>query len=118
MFAPLMDRMITRDLSRRFTAPEALEFLERFASELTEEQLQLPGPFQVQRGISYEQFDRWKGFPEEFIKNWGHFREPKLSFQIWLLRKLCKYHWGYTAVQWTRRNVRFQVRKILTFNFF
>ena len=118
MFAPLLDRMITRDLSRRFTAREALEFLEGFASELTEEQLQLPEPFLVRRGICYENYDRWKRVSEEFIKNWGHFREPKLSFQIRLLRKICDYHWGYIAIQWARRIIRFQIGKFFPFHFF
>ena len=92
--------MITRDLSRRFTAPEALGFLESFASDLTQEQLQLPEPSQeVPNRVTYEQFDRWKGFTEEFIRNWGHFCEPKLSFQIRLLREICSYPWGYIAIR-------------------
>ena len=39
MLAPLFDRMTTHDLTRRFTADEALEFFQNEYSQLTEEQL-------------------------------------------------------------------------------
>ena len=105
MFAPLMDRMTTADLSRRFTAGEALEFLEARASELTHEELEyfVPPRTLSQLCLLHEQVDRWKGLPDEFIKTWGHFREPKQSFQMRLLRKICDYDWGLIAVQLVRR---------------
>ena len=103
MFAPLMDRMTTADLSCRFTASEALEFLEARASELTQEELEYFVPPPSQRYAPHDQVDRWKGLPDEFIKTWGHFREPKLSFQMRLLRKICDYDWGLIAVQLVRR---------------
>ena len=104
MFAPLMDRMTTADLSRRFTAGEALEFLEARASELSQEELEYFVPPPPQDYLAFnEQVDRWKGLPDEFIKTWGHFREPKLSFQMRLLRKICDHDWGLIAVQLVRR---------------
>jgi hypothetical protein len=106
MFAPLMDRMTTRDVSRRFTASQALEFLESFASELTEEKLQL-SVLPWDPTTCFDEYDLWKGLPDTFIKDWGHFREPKPTFQIILLRQLCNYAWGYKFVQWLRRIQRF-----------
>ena len=103
MFAPLMDRMTTADLSRRFTAGEALKFLEARASELTLEELEHFVPPLPQGSFLYEQVDRWKGLPDEFIKTWGHFREPRQSFQMRLLRKICDHDWGLIAVQLVRR---------------
>ena len=103
MFAPLMDRMTTADLSRRFTAGEALKFLEAHGSELTQEELEYFVPPPPQGSFLYEQVDRWNGLPDEFIKTWGHFREPKQSFQIRLLRKICDHDWGLIAVQLVRR---------------
>ena len=47
-----------------------------------------------------------EGFPRGIIKNWGHFSELNLSFQIRLLHDICGYHWGYTAIQWAIRNIR------------
>ncbi|KAF8526725.1 kinase-like domain-containing protein, partial [Gautieria morchelliformis] len=76
MFAPLMDRMTTRDISRRFTASQALEFLESFASELTLEQLEFPAPPWKPGQPPYDKYDRWAGLPETFIKDWDNFREP------------------------------------------
>ncbi|KAF8526772.1 hypothetical protein JB92DRAFT_3227442 [Gautieria morchelliformis] len=67
MFAPLMDRMTTRDISRRFTASQALEFLESFASELTLEQLEFPAP-PWNHGHPYDKYDRWAGLPDTFIR--------------------------------------------------
>ncbi|KAF8481432.1 kinase-like domain-containing protein [Gautieria morchelliformis] len=107
MFAPLMDRMTTRDLSRRLTASQALDFLESFASELTQEQLQLPALPWNPRNPHYEDYDRWEGLPDKFMKDWGHFREPKPSFQIILVRQICDYAWGYKLVRWLRRIHRF-----------
>ena len=108
MFAPLMDQMTTRNISRRFTASQALEFLEGFASGLTREQLQSPAPPEVTVGRArYDGFDRWKGLPEKFIKDWGHFREPKPSFWIRFLCQICDYAWGYMFVQWVRKTIRF-----------
>ncbi|KAF8503074.1 hypothetical protein JB92DRAFT_2739870 [Gautieria morchelliformis] len=102
MFAPLMDRMTMRDLSRRLTASQALDFLESFASELTQEHLQLPALPWDTSNPQYEAYDRWKGLPDKFIEHWGHFREPKPSFQIILVRQICDYAWGYKLVQWLR----------------
>ena len=107
MFAPLLDRMTTRDLKRRFTASQALEFLEDFASELTQEQLSSPPPPWLGTAAPYEPFDRWNGLPDKFIKDWSHFHEPKPSFWIKLLRQLCDHAWGYMFVQWVRRIIRF-----------
>jgi hypothetical protein len=107
MFAPLLDRMTTRDISRRFTATQALEFLESFTSELTQEQLQDPAPPEKLFEHTYENYDRWTGLPDTFIKEWGHFREPRLTFQIRLLRRICDHDWGYKVVQWIRHIIRF-----------
>ena len=107
MFAPLLDRMTTRDLSRRFTASQALDFLESLASELTQEQLQRSTPPWLNTVVPYEKFDRWKGLPDKFIKDWGHFREPKPLFQTRLLRQICDYDWGYKSVQFARRIIKF-----------
>ena len=109
MFAPLMDQMTTRNLSRRFTASQALEFLEGFASRLTREQLQFPAPPGIisWRRVPYEDFDRWEHLPDKFIKDWGHFREPKPSSWIRYLCQICDYDWGYTFVQWVRRTIKF-----------
>ncbi|KAF8526764.1 hypothetical protein JB92DRAFT_1071880 [Gautieria morchelliformis] len=112
MFAPLMDRMTTRDISRRFTASQALEFLESFASELTLEQLEFPAPPWNPTLPPYDKYDRWAGLPDTFIKDWDNFREPKPTFQIRLLRqicdcRICDYEWGYKLVQWVRRIIRF-----------
>jgi hypothetical protein len=107
MFAPLLDRMTTRDISRRFTAGQALEFLENFASELSQEQLQDPAPRWEPYLPPHDKFDRWSGLPDTFIKEWGHFREPKLTFQIRLLRWICDYEWGYKLVQWVRQIIKF-----------
>jgi hypothetical protein len=106
MFAPLMDRMTTRDIIRRFTASQALEF-QSFTSELTQEQLHFPPPAEDRSNLTYENYDHWTGLPDTFIKEWGHFREPKLTFQVRLLRRICDYEWGYKLVQRVRHIISF-----------
>lgn len=81
-----MDQMITRDLGRRFTARQALDFLEGFASKITDEELQLPAPPPATFGVHH--FNRWEGLPDEFIKGWEHFRERKPSFWTRLLGRI------------------------------
>ena len=69
MLAPLLDRMTTRDLQKRFTAAEALYFFGTMMSELTETQLQQP--HYEQNMYTYDQYDRWKDPPFQLCREMG-----------------------------------------------
>ncbi|KAK0448109.1 hypothetical protein EV421DRAFT_1672771, partial [Armillaria borealis] len=72
MLAPLLDKMVTRTVSNRFTASEALQFLEDFLPGV---QLDTPVPSDALTE-HYEQCDRWKDLLAEFIQRWSAYREP------------------------------------------
>lgn len=77
LLAPLLDKMVTRDINNRFTAEEALQFVERILIEAEPAQLSVverPNPF---RGIfTYETYDRWQGLPIDFQRGLAAYREP------------------------------------------
>ncbi|KAF8977776.1 hypothetical protein BDQ17DRAFT_1208576, partial [Cyathus striatus] len=75
MFAPLIDKMITRNIGDRFTAPEALQFFAKMRSQLTEAQLSAPFS-DVEDSLIYETRDHWKGLPDDFVKQWAHYKAP------------------------------------------
>jgi len=108
MLAPLLDRMITRDIRFRFTASEAVEFLKNLYSSLSPEDMQA-SPLQLplsESHITYENFDRWRSLPENFVKDWAHYREHRPSRWIRFVRRICRSPGGYIAVQWMRRGLR------------
>lgn len=71
--------LVTKDINRRFTADEALRFLdEEVIAKSTEEQLSIserPG-YLDEELASYEEYDRWKDLPAEFQQEWAAYREP------------------------------------------
>ncbi|PPR06492.1 hypothetical protein CVT26_004581 [Gymnopilus dilepis] len=95
--APLLDRMTTRNLDRRFTASESLQFFERMIAQLPEAQLR--GPFLSQKPeecMLYDEFDRWRSLPPSFCKEWAIYRESPVplatKFLRWLCRPACANH--------------------------
>ena len=107
MLAPLMDGMTTRDLTRRFTASQALQFFEDFYPQLSNQVLDTTPPKQSSGGAFYDEVDRWSHLPDDFLRVWSHLREPKLPLWSKLLRRICEADWGYVTVQWVRRFTRF-----------
>ncbi|KAF8875326.1 hypothetical protein CPB84DRAFT_1796562 [Gymnopilus junonius] len=101
--APLLDRMTTRDLERRFTALEALQFFEDMLSRMTETQLATPfwdDNFEVY--LPFDKYDRWVNLPPDFTKTWAIYKEPPLPLITKLLRWICGYNWVYHTVAFIR----------------
>jgi len=99
--APFLDRMITRDVAKRFTAREALNFFEDFSSRLsTSELYEEPS---LPSYLNPETYNRWAGLSEDFIQQWSLYREPELPWTTKFLRQICDHEWGCAAVQWVRR---------------
>ncbi|PPQ78844.1 hypothetical protein CVT25_010630 [Psilocybe cyanescens] len=89
ILAPLLDRMTTWDLERRFTASEALHFFEERLSEITKDQLQL----QVDKDTDpqyYDEYDRWTGLSPDFVEKWKAYRTPPLPWHMRFLRRICQ----------------------------
>ncbi|KAK0198011.1 hypothetical protein F5146DRAFT_1130955 [Armillaria mellea] len=81
MLAPLLDEMITRTVSRRFTASEALQFLEELLPGV---QLDTPVPSEWSNR-HYEKYNRWNDLSAEFTQKWSTYQEMPVScVTIWL----------------------------------
>ena len=96
MLAPLFDRMTTHDLTRRFTADEALDFFQNEYSTLREEQLNRP--VTPDRGGS--SFDYWDHMPPYLAEKWAHHRTPPVPLSYPVLRWLCKRRPMEHVVPW------------------
>lgn len=97
--APLLDRMTTRNLGNRFTAPEALQFFEKMYSQLTEAELQQAvfGDQPIYSPLYYT-YDRWASVPSDFAKKWASYREPPIPLTTKVLRRLCERGWIFHIV--------------------
>ncbi|KAF9560146.1 hypothetical protein CPC08DRAFT_665819 [Agrocybe pediades] len=95
ILAPFLDMLTTRKLRKRFTASEALRFLDDFYDTLSEEELKRPVPETEYTASVYYEYDRWKSVPEHLAKKWAIYREPPLSVKTKLLRRLFQYEWVY-----------------------
>ena len=104
MLAPLLDGMLTPDIKKRFTAAEALSFLETLLSQLDSKTL-AQQPI-AQSLVAWKHWDRWEGLPDEFVRQWDAYRIPQPSFQTRLLRKVCEYELGWLLVAFLRKMVR------------
>ncbi|KAG6825788.1 hypothetical protein H0H92_002441, partial [Tricholoma furcatifolium] len=101
MLAPLFDKMLTRDIPRRFTAQQALDFLENEVyPRTTPTQLKIePEP----RTVSTP--DRWAGLDPAFLKEWERYREPPMPLTTRFLRVICDYDWVYSTIAFFRKTV-------------
>ncbi|XP_006455018.1 hypothetical protein AGABI2DRAFT_120971 [Agaricus bisporus var. bisporus H97] len=84
MLAPFLDRMVTRNISLRFNAAQALQFFEAFLPEISEEVLDSVY-YEKTKASDYE-WNRWEGLPPNFIKKWEDYREPPVPFSTTVLR--------------------------------
>ncbi|KAF9474164.1 hypothetical protein BDN70DRAFT_816162 [Pholiota conissans] len=92
MLAPLLDRMTTWEIDKRFTAAEALQFFELMRSELTEEQLSIK-EYESEQFVPYELYDRWRGLPEDFTQKWALYRQPPVPLVMRILRHIYFSHY-------------------------
>ncbi|KAF8884752.1 hypothetical protein CPB84DRAFT_1788961 [Gymnopilus junonius] len=87
LLAPLIDRMLTANIEKRFTAAQALAFTEYILSNVSRT-IPTYGKRRTWRGSYYER-DRWKDLPEEFVTTWASYRDNSFSgmtrFQIWFV---------------------------------
>ena len=103
----MLDGLVTRNVSARFTAVDALAFLDDHYAEIDDEQRSRREPemdWEAYRSIRhYETYDRWAGLPYEFVKRWSHLREPKLPWTTKVLRWLCGHVWVENIIRTLRR---------------
>ncbi|KAH7887245.1 hypothetical protein F5I97DRAFT_1828376 [Phlebopus sp. FC_14] len=105
MFAPFLDRMITRNVPTRFAAPEALSFFNDHVlpsvppSTLDDH----PPPKDEYEFRTPEIYDRWVGLDPDFVKTWEAYRLPPLKWWTKVLRWICGYPFGLIMVQSIRK---------------
>ncbi|KAF8909770.1 kinase-like domain-containing protein [Gymnopilus junonius] len=102
LLAPLLDRMTTRDLQRRFTASEALGFFEDMYSQMTQTELARWVDSRGRGGLPYDQYDRWQRVPADFAKQWAIYKEPPIPWTTKVLRAICGIPWICHVVPWFR----------------
>ncbi|KAF5325843.1 hypothetical protein D9611_000487 [Ephemerocybe angulata] len=108
LLAPLIDGMTTKTIQKRFTADQALEFLDASMDTLPKDKLEKP--FSTERGnyVPYYDYDgRWSGLPAELVQRWAQYREPPLPKTTKLMRWLCENNQVATFVRLIRRVGRF-----------
>ena len=109
MLAPLIDGMVTRNVARRFTAAQALEFFEELCLQISQEQLSFnPGWHAAGQPFVYDDIraDRWRNLPDEFVRAWSHLREPKVPMKTRLLCRICRNVWCRRTVMLIRHFCR------------
>ncbi|KAH0585953.1 hypothetical protein H2248_007239 [Termitomyces sp. 'cryptogamus'] len=114
MLAPLLDRMTTRYIQRRFKASEALQFFEEEVLPNTPEPILSSRLPPVRATGSYDTFDRWAGLDPKFVDKWTAFREPPVPLHLKFLRHICLYPWIFDVVSSVRRIARL-IRVRMTF---
>jgi hypothetical protein len=98
LLAPLLDGMVTSHVGERFTAQEALTFLDEAQSEMTREQLDTYPSIRTQV-IAFDECDRWSDIPPSLIEKWGRYRErPPPYFVKHVIYPLCLRPWGVSLV--------------------
>jgi hypothetical protein len=104
-----MDRLITRNLSERFTASEALQFFENMYLSVTDEQLAAEAPPQLNIDWRSGVYDRWADLPVDFVNKWSSYRAPLPSLGARLTRKIFLFYWpwGCRFLRTVRRMARF-----------
>ncbi|XP_006463400.1 hypothetical protein AGABI2DRAFT_120221 [Agaricus bisporus var. bisporus H97] len=91
MLAPFFDRMTTRNIPKRFTAAEALEFFEEFLPKIPTTDLYTCYWTDPEGSQLYDVYDRWKDLSPDFIKEWEDYKEPRIPTRTAFLRWLCSY---------------------------
>lgn len=98
LLAPLFDKMTTNVVSRRFSARDALIFLEEAirplpASTLAEE---------VEDACIDDRNRLYDLMPTRLSELWGPYKTPQLSW----MRRLTTYTFVWEAMFWVRRTLR------------
>ncbi|RPD59803.1 acid protease [Lentinus tigrinus ALCF2SS1-6] len=86
MLAPLFDKMTTHFISERFSAPEALEFLEYAVKTSTK--------------ATY-----WSTLSPSFHVSWGAYKMPPLSWTYYVLDHIVDYRVGWKLLTFLQRVV-------------
>lgn len=99
--------MVTADISARFTAEQALLFLNEARSLMTDDEL-YRAPVKPIAFSHWDETERWNGLPPHLVKKWGVLRELEPPyFMRQYVQPLCRTHWGLSLTTSTRKYFRY-----------
>ncbi|CAA7268456.1 unnamed protein product [Cyclocybe aegerita] len=102
LLAPLLDGMITRNISRRFTAAQALQFLETELGQLPDKHLEQEF-YEATDVTEYDKYDRWRLLPSNLVQKWAVYKEPPLPATTRFLRWLYSFESLVHVIPFVRR---------------
>ncbi|KAH6905096.1 hypothetical protein BKA70DRAFT_506662 [Coprinopsis sp. MPI-PUGE-AT-0042] len=86
LLAPLLDGMTTRFIAKRFTAAQALDFLEARLAETPVSELENAANLPPQEGTEYDDYNRWEGLPSDFVEKWAVYRQSPVPLWVRFVR--------------------------------
>ncbi|KAI0769460.1 hypothetical protein BD413DRAFT_558634 [Trametes elegans] len=106
LFAPLFDQMTTHVISQRFTAQEALDFLEVIASEIPDDMWNTVLDLKPEwMSASYPE-TYWSLTPPDFRVRWSHCIIPRYSLRERFLDWFAGYRLGWRVLCFVRDTLR------------
>jgi hypothetical protein len=92
--------MTTRFITKRFTAAQALAFLDARLEEASASDLAKSCALASSAIAEYDCYDRWQGLPPAFVKKWEVYRQLPIPLRVKLLRKLNLSHLRFRLTSW------------------
>ncbi|RPD68639.1 hypothetical protein L226DRAFT_548493 [Lentinus tigrinus ALCF2SS1-7] len=105
MLAPLFDKMTTHFISERFSAPEALEFLEYAVKTSTKATYALPVTLAMDWECLRNSGRYWSTLSPSFHVSWGAYKTPPLSWTYYVLDHIADYRVGWKLLTFLQRVV-------------
>ncbi|EJF65244.1 hypothetical protein DICSQDRAFT_124494 [Dichomitus squalens LYAD-421 SS1] len=84
----LFDKMTTHIVSQRFTAEEALKFLNDSAMDVPQDALEAPLELGMEYGAMFDSEVYWSRLPPGLQASWTDYRAPPLPRSFWILNWL------------------------------
>ncbi|KAI0355664.1 hypothetical protein OH77DRAFT_1424609 [Trametes cingulata] len=105
-FAPLFDRMTTHVISQRFTAEDALAFLDHIATHLPKDACDASMTLEPDWYTCEERGIYWDLTPPGFTTFWSHYKTPLHGRLAHVIDRLCSCQFGWRAVRYIRALLR------------
>ncbi|EIW63544.1 uncharacterized protein TRAVEDRAFT_114103, partial [Trametes versicolor FP-101664 SS1] len=106
LLAPFMDKMTDREVSKRFTAEEALTFLSDVISQLSADTWNASLSLETDFGWTVIPAAYWSWTPPGFADAWSGYQTRPWSWTELVIDRICSYPIGWRAVCYMRSMLR------------